>query len=58
MRIKIEIEMPDDFLVATLTDAQRNEALARRFQNALDREYPYARMGTVAIVELSSERDS
>lgn len=58
MRVTVVIEMPDDFLVATLSETERNRVLARRFQSALDREYPLAPMETVAIVALSSERES
>lgn len=46
--------MPDDFLVSTLTPQERSAILQSRFQDALDREYPNAPAGTVAIKELES----
>lgn len=57
MKVLVEIEFPDDFLVATLAPDERNRVIARRFQHALDHEYPYAPMGTVRIASIESHRE-
>ena len=54
MRITLEIEFPDDFLVSDLPINERNRVLTRRFQGAFDKEYPLAPMETVRIVALDS----
>lgn len=57
MRIILEIDFPDDFLVAELPPHERNRVLARRLQNAFDHEYPLAPMETVRITWIESHRD-
>ena len=53
LRVVLTVEMPDDFLVATLTPSERDAIIFARFQSALDAEYPYA-AGQVRVTVLTS----
>ncbi len=55
MKVLIAVQMPDDFLVGTLGQDERNRILRERFQDALDREYPNAPTGTVLVMDVASE---
>ena len=55
MRILVDIDFPDDFLIPFLTIEERNRIILNRLQDAIDKEYPYALMRTVCVMSVTTK---
>jgi hypothetical protein len=52
VRLKVEIDFPNDFYVDTLTRTETQRLIRGRLQDAVDNEFPVAPIGTVSVVSV------